>query len=249
MTLLRVDTLSKIFGGLTALDAVSLSIDEGEIHGLMGANGAGKTTLFSIIAGNQRPSSGTVTFAGDRIDRLRPDQICRKGIARTFQIVRPFAGLTVRENVETAMLFGRTMALSQRDRDRLIASILGECGLDGLADRVAASLTLSARKRLEVARALGTGPRLLLLDEVMAGLTPTEVTDMIAALKRVKENHGLTILIIEHVMSALNQMSDRITVLHRGQLIAAGTPADIARHPQVAEAYFGVDDSEMEGQA
>ncbi|MCB1395787.1 MAG: ABC transporter ATP-binding protein [Rhodobacter sp.] len=247
MTLLKVDKLSKIFGGLTALDAVSLSIEDGEIHGLMGANGAGKTTLFSIIAGNQRPSSGTVHFAGARIDRLRPDQICRKGIARTFQIVRPFAGLTVRDNVETAMLFGQTEALSPRERDRLIGSILGECGLDGLADRVASSLTLSARKRLEVARALATGPRLLLLDEVMAGLTPTEVTDMIAALKRVKDNHGLTILIIEHVMSALNQMSDRITVLHRGQLIAEGTPEDIARNPQVAEAYFGVDDSELEG--
>jgi len=242
MTLLKIDALTKVFGGLKALDAVSLSVEEGEIHGLMGANGAGKTTLFSIVAGNQRPTSGSIQFAGAAIDRLRPDQICRKGIARTFQIVRPFAGLTVHDNVETAMLFGCAERLTAAERSARIEAILTECGLGGQGDQIAASLTLSARKRLEVARALGTAPRLLLLDEVMAGLTPTEVADMIAALRRVKESHGLTILIIEHVMSALNQMSDRITVLHHGQVIAQGDPDHIAAHPQVAEAYFGADD-------
>ncbi|MGY6536403.1 MAG: ABC transporter ATP-binding protein [Pararhodobacter sp.] len=244
MTLLVVDRLEKRFGGLKALDDVSLTVAEGTIHGLMGANGAGKTTLFSIIAGNQRASSGSILFDGEQIDRKRPDAICRMGIARTFQIVRPFAQLSVRENIETAVLFGRVPALPRGQMGRLVSGILDECGLGALADRPAASLTLSGRKRLEVARALGTGPRLLMLDEVMAGLTPAEVVEMMAALRRVKEHHGLTILIIEHVMSALNQMSDRITVLHRGRLIAEGSPDQIAADPQVAEAYFGIDDDD-----
>lgn len=244
MTLLQVQGLVKTFGGLRALDAVDLSVEQGTIHGLMGANGAGKTTLFSIIAGNQRATAGSVRFAGARIDGLRPDRICRLGIARTFQIVRPFPHLSVRENVETAVLFGRDPQPPRGAMAGIVAAILAECGLSAQADRPAAALTLSGRKRLEVARALGTGPRLLLLDEVMAGLTPTEVAEMIAALRRVKDSHGLTILIIEHVMSALNQMSDRITVLHHGRRIAEGTPDEIAADPHVAEAYFGADDDD-----
>lgn len=242
MMLLRVQGLTKTFGGLRALDDVSLSVAEGTIHGLMGANGAGKTTLFSLIAGNQQPTAGRIDFAGRRIDGLSPDRICRAGIARTFQIVRPFAGLSVRENVETGALFGRVPRLPARQQAALVDEILHDCGLGAMADRPAASLTLSARKRLEVARALATGPRLLMLDEVMAGLTPSEVAEMIGALHRLKERHTLTILIIEHVMQALNRMSDRITVLHRGRLIAEGSPDAIAADPAVAEAYFGVDD-------
>jgi branched-chain amino acid transport system ATP-binding protein len=245
MTLLAVAALTKTFGGLRALDAVDLAVEDGTIHGLMGANGAGKTTLFSIVAGNQRATSGTINFAGRRIAGLRPDLICRAGIARTFQIVRPFPGLTARENVETAVLFGRDPAPSQAEAARIAEAILHDCGLGALADRPAATLTLSARKRLEVARALGTGPRLLMLDEVMAGLTPTEVAEMIAALRALKARHGLTILIIEHVMTALNDLSDRITVLHHGQKIAEGTPDAIAADPRVADAYFGaVDDGD-----
>jgi branched-chain amino acid transport system ATP-binding protein len=242
MMLLQVQGLTKTFGGLRALDDVSLSVEEGTIHGLMGANGAGKTTLFSLIAGNQAPTAGSILFQGRRIDGLSPDHICRAGIARTFQIVRPFAGLSVRQNVETGALFGRVPRLGARAQAALVDEILHDCGLGALADRQAASLTLSARKRLEVARALATGPRLLMLDEVMAGLTPAEVAEMIGALHRLKDRHGLTILIIEHVMQALNRMSDRITVFHRGRLIAEGRPEAIATDPAVAEAYFGVDD-------
>jgi branched-chain amino acid transport system ATP-binding protein len=244
MSLLAVEGLVKTFGGLKALDGVDLQVAEGTIHGLMGANGAGKTTLFSLIAGNQAPTAGRILFDGRRIDGLRPDRVCRLGIARTFQIVRPFAGLTVRENVEIGALFGRVPRLPARELAVLVDRIIEDCGLGPQADRPAGSLTLSARKRLEVARALGTGPRLLMLDEVMAGLTPAEVAEMIDALHRLKESHGLTILIIEHVMQALTRMSDRITVLHRGCRIAEGPPQTIASDPAVAEAYFGVDDDD-----
>lgn len=242
MTLLQIEGLTKTFGGLTALDHVDLTVEAGSIHGLMGANGAGKTTLFSIVAGNQAPTSGAITFADRRIDGKRPDQICRLGIARTFQIVRPFPGLSARENVETAILFGRDDPPAPGERTRLAEALLGTCGLADLADRPAATLTLAARKRLEVARALGTAPKLLMLDEVMAGLTPTEVDDMIASLLEIKQQMGLTILIIEHVMSALNRVSDCITVLHHGQRIAHGSVDEIADNPDVLDAYFGADD-------
>lgn len=244
MSLLRVEALTKRFGGLTALDGVDLAVEEGSVHGLMGANGAGKTTLFSIVAGNQPPTSGRIVFADVRIDGRRPDRICRLGVARTFQIVRPFPGLTARQNVETAILFGRDTQLAQADRARLAEALLDECGLAGMADRPAASLTLAARKRLEVARALGTDPKLLMLDEVMAGLTPTEVDEMISSLLAIRKRMGLTILIIEHVMSALNRISDCITVLHHGQRIAHGSVESIAGNPDVLDAYFGVDDDE-----
>lgn len=244
MSLLSVTGLSKSFGGLRALDDVSIEVEAGSVHGLMGANGAGKTTLFSIIAGNQAPTAGHVSFAGRRIEGLRPDQICRLGIARTFQIVRPFPAMTARENVETAVMFGRGGAPSVAEVSRIAEELLSDCGLAAFADRPASTLTLSGRKRLEVARALGTGPQLLMLDEVMAGLTPTEVMQMLATLRDLKARHGLTILIIEHVMSALDEISDRITVLHHGRLIAEGPPAEIIEDPRVNEAYFGADDDD-----
>jgi len=244
MSLLRIENLTKTFGGLKALDSVDLTVEEGSIHGLMGANGAGKTTLFSIVAGNQTLTSGSVTFDGSRIDGWRPDRICRVGIARTFQIVRPFPGMTARENVETAILFGRKPSLPKAEIARVAEEVLFECGLEDLADRPAATLTLAGRKRLEVARALATAPKLLMLDEVMAGLTPTEVEEMIAALMKLKQRMNLTILIIEHVMSALNRVSDCITVLHHGQRIAHGAPDVIGADAAVAEAYFGVEDED-----
>ena len=247
MSLLEISNLSKNFGGLRALDSVDLSVEEGSIHGLMGANGAGKTTLFSIIAGNQPPISGSIVFQNRRIDGKRPDQICRAGIARTFQIVRPFPGLSVRENVETAALFGRLQPPGHNDLDKIVSDTLTECHLADRADQSAATLTLAGRKRLEVARALATEPKLLMLDEVMAGLTPTEVEEMIDTLLALKDRMGLTILIIEHVMSALNHVSDRITVLHHGKRIASGTPEEITANREVTEAYFGSEDDAEEG--
>jgi branched-chain amino acid transport system ATP-binding protein len=246
MSLLEISNLSKNFGGLKALDSVTLRVQEGSTHGLMGANGAGKTTLFSIIAGNQPPSSGSIIFQNRRIDGMRPDKICRAGIARTFQIVRPFPGLSVRENVETAALFGRAQPPKQSELGRIVGDILSECRLADRADQPAATLTLAGRKRLEVARALATEPKLLMLDEVMAGLTPREVEEMIVTLLDLKVRMNLTILIIEHVMSALNRISDEITVLHHGQLIASGDPSEITANKLVTEAYFGSEDNPQE---
>lgn len=246
MSLLEISNLSKNFGGLKALDSVTLRVQEGSTHGLMGANGAGKTTLFSIIAGNQPPSSGSIIFQNRRIDGMRPDKICRAGISRTFQIVRPFPGLSVRENVETAALFGRAQPPKQSELGRVVGDILSECHLADRADQPAATLTLAGRKRLEVARALATEPKLLMLDEVMAGLTPKEVEEMIVTLLELKVRMNLTILIIEHVMSALNRISDEITVLHHGQLIASGDPSEITANKLVTEAYFGSEDNPKE---
>lgn len=246
MSLLEINNLSKNFGGLKALDSVSLRVQEGSTHGLMGANGAGKTTLFSIIAGNQPPSSGSIVFQNRRIDGMRPDKICRAGISRTFQIVRPFPGLSVRENVETAALFGRAQPPKQSELGLIVGDILSECHLADRADQRAATLTLAGRKRLEVARALATEPKLLMLDEVMAGLTPKEVEEMIVTLLELKVRMNLTILIIEHVMSALNRISDEITVLHHGQLIASGDPSEVIANKQVTEAYFGSEDNPQE---
>lgn len=246
MSLLEISNLSKNFGGLKALDSVSLRVQEGSTHGLMGANGAGKTTLFSIIAGNQPPSSGSIIFQNRRIDGMRPDKICRAGISRTFQIVRPFPGLSVRENVETAALFGRAQPPKQSELGLIVGDILSECHLADRADQPAATLTLAGRKRLEVARALATEPKLLMLDEVMAGLTPKEVEEMIVTLLELKVRMNLTILIIEHVMSALNRISDEITVLHHGQLIASGDPSEVIANKLVTEAYFGSEDNPQE---
>lgn len=248
MSLLHIDGLSKSFGGLKALSNLSFEVEEGSIHGLMGANGAGKTTLFSIIAGNVKPNAGRIRFDGLEIQGLRPDQVCQRGIARTFQIVRPFPGLSVRQNVETAALYGRSERLSSTEARRVADAVLAEIGLDGQADRPAATLTLSGRKRLEVARALATGPKLLMLDEVMAGLTPTEVSEMIATIRRLKAANNLTILIIEHVVSALSDLSDRITVLHHGEKIADGTARDIAENRIVQAAYFGVEEDTEEAE-
>lgn len=239
MTLLSVNAIDKSFGGLRALDNIYFSTEPGEIVGLMGANGAGKTTLFSIIAGHSKPSAGEIQFRGLVITGLRPNKICRLGIARTFQIVRPFAGMSVRENVETAIMFGSEAGKPSASIEGQAMDVLDEVGLSGQAGKLAGTLTLSDRKRLEVARALGTRPALLLLDEVMAGLTPTEIGEMIDTLREVKKERGLTIIIVEHVVRAMVELSNRIIVLHHGQLIAEGTPDEIANNAAVLEAYFG----------
>jgi branched-chain amino acid transport system ATP-binding protein len=240
MSLLELQAVGKRFGGLKALDDVSFTIDSGEMVGLMGANGAGKTTLFSLVAGNERPSAGEIRLDGHSLVGRRADQVAARGVARTFQIVRPFRGLTVRENARIGALFGSADRRPDA-ADEFAQSILADVGLADRADALAGSLTLAGQKRLEIARALAQRPRLLLLDEVMAGLTPTEIADAMVMIRRIKEKYGLTVLVIEHVMSALMDLCQRIIVLHHGMKIAEGTPQAIARDPRVLDAYLGVE--------
>jgi len=237
--LLSVRGLGKRFGGLTALNDVSFDVPGGHIVGVMGANGAGKTTLFSLIAGNVRPTDGRIDFDGTPVVGLRPDQICRLGIARTFQIVKPFPSLTVLENLRTGAMFGRAQLRRTDQADASSMQVLKEVGLADSAFRPASSLTLSGQKRLEIARCVATGARLLLLDEVMAGLTPTEVGQMLETLRRLQASRGLTLLVIEHVMRALMELCGHIVVLHHGELIAEGTPAQIGDNERVLSVYFG----------
>jgi branched-chain amino acid transport system ATP-binding protein len=234
MTMLQVQGLTKRFGGLTALADVGFEVAEGSIVGVMGANGAGKTTLFSLIAGNARPTSGEIRFDGRSIVGLTPDRICRLGIARTFQIVKPFPAMTVLENLRTAGLFGRAAHRDAAAADRASMAVLDEVGLAAQALQPASTLTLSAQKR-----AVATGAKLVMLDEVMAGLTPTEVGQMLETVRTLQRTRGLTLLVIEHVMRALMDLCERIVVLHHGQKIAEGTPGRIGEDPQVLAVYFG----------
>ena len=237
--LLEVRDVTMNFGGLVAVDDVTFSVEAGEILGLMGANGAGKTTLFSMIAGNRRPTRGRICFDGRRIDRLRPDRICRLGIARVFQIVRPFADMTVLENVMVGDLFGTRRERSLEAAEARCRGVLAEIGLSGRADDLARSLNLAGRKKLEIARALATEPRLLMLDEVMAGLTPTEVLEAVAMIRRLYTTRRLTLIVIEHVMGVLMDLCPRIAVLHNGALIANGPPERIVNDPRVVDSYLG----------
>lgn len=239
MTLLSVRDISKSFGGLQALRGINFSVESGEILGIMGANGAGKTTLFSLIAGHSKPNRGEMELAGKNLVGLKPDMACRLGIARTFQIVRPFRNMSVLNNVMTAVLFGRDQKSSRGEAKVRARQILEEIGLDSLGGQSAGTLTLSDQKRLEVAKAIATNPRLLMLDEVMAGLTPSEIKEMLKVIRDLRNRYDLTILIIEHVMQALMELSDRIIVLHHGDLIANGSPEEVARDPLVLEAYIG----------
>lgn len=239
MAFLDIKSVSKRFGGLTALSDVSLQVEKGEIFGLMGANGAGKTTLFSVIAGHVAPSAGEVFFDETRLTGLSPSRICRLGLCRTFQIVRPFAGLTVFENLRVAALYGSGRKLSTSEIAQVVDEALQAVDLADRRHLDAAQLTLSGQKRLEIARALATGAQLVMLDEVMAGLNPTEVSAMLATLERLRSEHGLTFVIVEHVIGALMTLSDRILVLDHGERIAFGTPEEIGNHERVAEVYFG----------
>ena len=236
--LLAVERLGKSFRGLRAVADASFTVTEGALVALIGPNGAGKTTIFNMIAGAFAPSEGEIRFAGRRIDGLRPDQVCAAGIGRTFQIVKPFAGLSVLDNVVVGAL-QRTRSVAEART--LAARVLERLGLAPKRDALASALTLPDRKRLEVARALATQPRLLLLDEVMAGLRPTECDQMVEVLRELNVRDGVTILLIEHVMRAVMALAQHIVVLHHGRIIARGTPAQVVRDPAVLECYLGED--------
>jgi branched-chain amino acid transport system ATP-binding protein len=236
MALLEVRGVSKSFRGLRAVSGVSFDVPEGAIVGLIGPNGAGKTTTFNMVAGVFAPDTGGIGFAGRRIDGLRADQVCAAGIGRTFQIVRPFAGLSVLDNVIVGAL---ERAAGVAEARAAADAILDQLGLGAKRDQPASALTLPDRKRLEVARALATRPRLLLLDEVMAGLRPTECDQMIAVFREINRRDGLTILLIEHVMRAVMALAQDIVVLHHGEVIAHGAPGAVVRDPAVLECYLG----------
>ncbi len=235
MSLLAVEGVSKSFGGLAAVQRVTFTLAEGELLALIGPNGAGKTTLFHVISGFMAPDEGTIRYAGESLVGLRPHDICQRGMVRTFQITRPFNRLTVLENV----LVGALERVAHRRQAVTIAEeVLALTGLAEKAGQLGHSLTLPDRKRLELARALATGPKVLLLDEVMAGLNPTETTRLIELIRTI-HGRGVTILLIEHVMRAVMALSQRILVLNYGELIAEGTPQTVVRNPKVIEAYLG----------
>ena len=236
--LLSLDVVSKRFRGLVAVDRVSFDVADGEIFAVIGPNGAGKTTLFNMIAGAMAPDDGAITFAGAPIHGLAPDAVCRRGVARTFQLVRPFPALSVVDNVIVgALLHRREVGAARRRADALLRRL----DLFNKRDQIASTLTLPDRKRLEVARALATDPKLLLLDEVMAGLRPTETDRMVATLRQINRESGVTILLIEHVMRAVMALAARVLVLDHGTAIATGTPEAVVRDPAVVQSYLGVE--------
>ncbi len=238
MPLLEGRGVTRYFGGLAAVYRVDFHVERGEIVGLIGPNGAGKTTLFNLISGALSPQSGEIWFRGENITGRAPHVICRKGIARTFQLVRIFPNMSVLENVLLGALFGRSDGPAP---DRAVEEArrwLDFVGLSAAEGMPARALTLAYQKRLEVARALATGPKLVLLDELMAGLNPAEVAQAMELVSRIRDL-GITVFIVEHVMRAIMGICDRIIVLHHGEKIAEGTPQEIARNPKVIEVYLG----------
>jgi len=235
VALLEVQNIAKRFGGLVAVNEFSLSLDRGEIVALIGPNGAGKTTAFNVIAGYYKADAGKVLFNGRDITNLRPDQICALGLVRTFQVVRPFRGLSVLENV---MIGAYARTNNNHEALARAEEVLDFLGMSKLSDRVASGLPIAGRKRLEIARAVATDPQVLLLDETMAGLRPLETEEVIGMVRKLSER-GIAIFLVEHVMKVVMSLAERIIVLHHGETIAQGIPSEVVRNPQVIDAYLG----------